>query len=504
MSHEIRTPMNGVIGMTSLLCETPLSNEQQEYTDTIRNCGESLLTVINDILDFSKIESGKMELEAKDFELRNCIEEVLDLFATKASKAGIDLLYQIDHNVPSEIVGDALRLRQVLINLIGNATKFTQHGEIFINVSLLEKNEKNVKLHFEVRDTGIGIPTDKIGNLFKAFSQVDSSTTRKYGGTGLGLAISEKLIKLMDGEISVASTPGVGTTFSFSISALPSQNSLHDHVAFNVDVIEGKRVLIVDDNLTNLNILSKQLEQWKLKCVITDSPITALHLLAEGTEFDLVISDMQMPGMDGVQLAEKIKASYSPLPIILLSSLGHDPSRNQNLFASVITKPVKLNTLSKHILSALGKQERTLAKENNNKQKLDIKFSEHYPLQILIAEDNPVNQKLAERVLHKLGYQPSIAINGADALHKINENHYDLILMDVQMPEMDGLEATRKIRSQQNKFQPIIIAMTANAMQGDREACIVSGMNDYISKPIKLEELVFLLEKWARQLVKSA
>jgi CheY-like chemotaxis protein len=309
----------------------------------------------------------------------------------------------------------------------------------------------------------------------------------------------------MGGQVAVASTPGTGTTFSFNITALRGKESIDTDITSNVTAIEGKTILIVDDNITNLNILSGQLEQWNLKPMLARTPQNALDLLSTGKQFDLAIIDMQMPDMDGVQLTERIKANHPELPIVLLSAAGSDASRNhQNLFSSVTTKPVKQSTLFRHILGALGKQERTLPKENNNKQKLDVKFSEHYPLHILIAEDNPVNQKLAERVLHKLGYQPSIAINGLDALSKINESHYDLILMDVQMPEMDGMEATRKIRSQENRFQPIIIAMTANAMQGDRESCIVAGMNDYISKPVKLEELVFLLEKWARQLVKSA
>ena len=373
MSHEIRTPMNGIIGMAALLSETKLTQEQEEYTETIQNCGAGLLGVINDILDFSKIESGKMELENKDFDLRECIEDVLDLFGRKASKGVLDLAYQLDYNVPLQIVGDRLRVRQVLINLVGNSVKFTHHGEVFVGVHLLKTDSPDrdrddnttCTLGFEVRDTGIGIPEDKLADLFKAFSQGDSSTTRKYGGTGLGLVISEKLVSLMGGSILVKSEPGKGTTFHFTIRAGISKKSVPTYV-----------------------------------------------------------------------LPEK-------------------PAR----------------------------------------QLFPTDFSKHYPLRILIAEDNAVNQKLTERVLHKLGYKPEMADNGQEALNATIQKSVDLILMDVQMPEMDGLEATRQIR-RRGGDQPVIIAMTANAMQGDREECMQAGMDDYISKPVKIEILVSLLETW--------
>ncbi|MES2732109.1 MAG: response regulator [Bacteroidota bacterium] len=502
MSHEIRTPMNGVIGMASLLAETNQSKEQHEYTETIRSCGESLLTVISDILDFSKIESGKMELDQHDFDLRTCIEEVLDLFASKAAQIGVDLIYQIDYNVPSKVIGDGQRLRQVLVNLVGNAIKFTKEGEIFVDVHLQKTLADNtLQLGFDVRDTGIGIAADKLDRLFKAFSQVDSSTTRQYGGTGLGLAISEKLIALMGGSIEVESTPGQGTTFRFSIQIQTSTEALRAYVYNNTIGLEGKRILVVDDNATNRLILQNQLEQWQMIPIMANSGAQALALFDQQLSFDLVITDMQMPEMDGIDLATIIRQKHPKLPIILLSSMGIERRQlHPDMFCSILTKPVKQQVLFNHISSQL-KHQGKVEEETTGKHILSEAFASQHPFQILLAEDNLVNQKLIIRVLNKLGYQPDLALNGLQVIAALERKKYTLVLMDVQMPEMNGLEATLAIR-QQFAVQPFIIAMTANAMQGDREECLKAGMDDYLSKPIKLDELLQMLEKWSIHSIK--
>lgn len=497
MSHEIRTPMNGVMGMADLLAGTSLDDEQQHFVQTILTSGDALLHVINDILDFSKIESGKMDLDYVDFNLRTCVEEVLDLFAGKAAEAGLDLLYEIAPALPEHIMGDNLRLRQILMNLVGNAIKFTQKGEVFIKVYPEKVQGEDITIGFSVIDTGIGITEEQQQKLFKAFSQVDGSSTRRYSGTGLGLVICQKLVHLMHGEINLASREGQGSEFKFTIRTKQGNIVETPKTTERLEGIEGKKVLIVDDNKTNVTILYNQLKQWQLEALSASSGPEALAVLEQNTNIALVITDMHMPGMDGITLAGNIKQRQASLPIILLSSVGDEAHKNHAaLFTAVLTKPVKQKTLQEYVFNALNQQKKQPAKQGLNNQ-VGAKLAQKYPLSILLAEDDTINQLVAVTMLGKMGYTLAVADNGLIAFNMWQQHHYQVILMDMQMPGMDGIDTTLKIR-QSGGPQPIIIAMTANAMQGDREKCFEAGMNDYITKPVNQNDIATALEKWAQ------